>query len=75
MLDDDNFEKSATKIMIGGALVAGTLIFAVGYDTGYQSGAKRVPEPTIIHGNVTINNSINLNSNDAGSVTKQEEKR
>ena len=72
MLDDDdkNFDKNLTKIMVGGALVAGSLVFAVGYDTGYQSGAKRVPEPTIIHGNVTINNSINLNSDDAGSVTK-----
>ncbi|MEG4087539.1 hypothetical protein [Microcoleus sp. POL10_C6] len=70
MLDDDNFDKNLTKIMVGSALVAGTLVFAVGYDTGYQSGAKRVPEPTIIHGNVTINNSINLNSDDAGSVTK-----
>jgi hypothetical protein len=64
MLDNDNFEKNATKIMIGGALVAGTLIFAVGYDTGYQSGAKRVPEPTVIHGNLTI---INNNSNNQGS--------
>ena len=68
--DDKDFDKNVTKIMVGGALVAGTLIFAVGYDTGYQSGAKRVPEPTIIHGNVTINNSINLNSDDAGSVTE-----
>jgi hypothetical protein len=70
MLDDDNFDKNLTKIMVGGALVAGTLIFAVGYDTGYQSGAKRVPEPTIIHGNVTIDNSINLNSDGAGSLAK-----
>ena len=72
MLDDDdkNFDKNLTKIMVGGAIVTGTLIFAVGYDTGYQSGAKRVPEPTIVHGNLTINNSINLNSEDAGSVSK-----
>lgn len=70
MLDDDQIDKNLTKIMVGGALVAGTLIFAVGYDTGYQSGAKRIPEPTIVHGNVTINNSINLNSDDAGSVAK-----
>jgi hypothetical protein len=60
--DDRNFDKNVTKIMVGGALVAGTLIFAVGYDTGYQSGAKRVPEPTIIHGNVTINNNSNNSS-------------
>ncbi|MEG4582973.1 hypothetical protein QUA71_25655 [Microcoleus sp. MON1_C5] len=72
MLDDDdkNFDKNLTKIMVGGVLIGGALVFAVGYDTGYQSGAKRVPEPTIIHGNVTINNSINLNSDDAGSVSK-----
>jgi hypothetical protein len=56
--------------MVGGAIVTGTLILAVGYDTGYQSGAKRVPEPTIVHGNLTINNSINLNSDGAGSVSK-----
>lgn len=71
MLDDDkNFDKNLTKIMVGGALLTNALVFAVGFDTGYQSGAKRVPEPTIIHGNVTINNSINLNSDDAGSVSK-----
>ena len=68
--DDKDFDKNLTKIMVGGAPVAGTLVFAIGYDTGYQSGAKRVSEPTIIHGNVTINNSINLNSDDAGSVSK-----
>ncbi|MEG4025509.1 hypothetical protein [Microcoleus sp. S13C4] len=68
--DDDNFDKNLTKIMVGGVLIGGALVFAVGFDTGYQSGAKRVPEPTIIHGNVTINNSINLNSDDAGSVSK-----
>ena len=56
--------------MVGSALLTNALVFAVGFDTGYQSGAKRVPEPTIIHGNVTINNSINLNSDDAGSVSK-----
>lgn len=71
MLDDDkDFDKNLTKIMVGGALLTNALVFAVGFDTGYQSGAKRVPKPTIIHGNVTINNSINLNSDDAGSVSK-----
>jgi hypothetical protein len=71
MLDDDkDFDKNLTKIMVGGALLTNALVFAVGFDTGYQSGAKRVSEPTIIHGNVTINNSINLNSDDAGSVSK-----
>jgi hypothetical protein len=42
MLDDDdkNFDKNLTKIMVGSAIVTGTLIFAVGYDIGYQSGAK-----------------------------------
>jgi hypothetical protein len=71
MLDDDQIDKNLTKIMVGGALVAGTLIFAVGYDTGYQSGAKRVPEPTIIHGNVTINNnSNNFNSSQPTHLDK-----
>ena len=60
MLDDDkDFDKNLTKIMVGGALLTNALVFAVGFDTGYQSGAKRVPEPTIIHGNVTINNNSN----------------
>ena len=71
MLDDDkDFDKSATKIMIGGALVAGTLIFAVGYDTGYQSGAKRVPEPMVIHGNVTIINNNSNNSSQPDALQK-----
>jgi hypothetical protein len=69
--DDKDFDKNVTKIMVGGALVAGTLIFAVGYDTDYQSGAKRVPEPTIIHGNVTINNnSNNFNSSQPTHLDK-----
>ena len=70
MLDDENFDKNLTKIMVGGVLVGGALVFAVGFDVGYQTGAKRVPEPTIIHGNVTINNSINLDSDGAGSVSE-----
>ncbi|MEG4407984.1 hypothetical protein [Microcoleus sp. MON2_D5] len=69
--DDKDFDKNVTKIMVGGALVAGTLIFAVGYDTGYQSGAKRVPEPTIIHGNLTIiNNSNNHSSSQPTALDK-----
>jgi hypothetical protein len=67
MLDDD---KNLTKIMVGGALLTHALVFAVGFDVGYQSEAKRSKEPTIVHGNLTINNSINLNSDDAGSVSK-----
>jgi hypothetical protein len=71
MLDDDkNFDKNLTKIMVGGALLTNAFVFAVGFDVGYQSGAKRGKEPTIVHGNLTINNSINLNSDDAGSVSK-----
>jgi len=61
MLDDKNL----AKILIGGALLTNTLVFAVGYDTGYQSGAKRIPAPIVVHGDLTINNSINLNSDDA----------
>jgi hypothetical protein len=56
--DDKDFDKTVTRLMIGGALLTNA-VFAVGYDPGYQSGAKRVPEPTIIHGNVTINNNSN----------------
>jgi len=68
--DDRDLDKNVTKIMVGGALVAGALIFAVGYDTGYQSGAKRVPEPTIIHGSVTINNNNSNNSSQPLPVAK-----
>ena len=57
MLDDKNL----TKILIGGALLTNALCFAVGYDTGYQSGAKRIPEPIVVHGDLIINNSVNLN--------------
>jgi len=58
MLDDENFDKNLAKILIGGALLTNALCFAVGYDTGYQAGAKRVPAPTVVHGNLTINNSV-----------------
>jgi hypothetical protein len=68
--DDKDFDKSATKIMIGGALVAGTLIFAVGYDSGYQSGAKRVPEPIVIHGNLTNNHTNSNNSSQSVPLVK-----
>jgi hypothetical protein len=57
--DDKDFDKNLTKIMVGGAIVSGALVFAVGFDVGYQSGAKRVPGQTIIHGNLTINNNSN----------------
>ncbi len=72
MLDDNDkdFDKNVTRLMVGGALVAGTLIFAVAYDTGYQSGAKRVPEPTIIHGNVTINNNSNNSTSQPTPLAK-----
>jgi hypothetical protein len=70
MKDDDKvFEKTMNLIMIGGGILASTLIIASAYDAGYQS-AKNQAQPTIIHGNYTVNNSINLNSSDAGSVSK-----
>ncbi len=62
MIDDDkNFDKFLDKVVIGAAIIGSTLIFAVGYDAGHQS-AKKETQPTIIHGNVTINNHSN-NSN------------
>lgn len=71
MNDDDKvFEKTMNRIMIGGGILASSLIIAGAYDAGYQSGAKENKAPTVVHGNYTVNNSINLNSSDAGSVTK-----
>lgn len=70
MLDNDKtLDKTLNRLMIGGAALTSALIVAGAYDAGYQSGAKQV-KPTIVHGNYTVNNSINLNSSDAGSVTK-----
>jgi hypothetical protein len=57
--DDKDFDKNLTKIIVGGAVMSGALVFAVGFDIGYQTGAKRTPEPTIIHGDVIINNHSN----------------
>jgi len=34
------------------------LVFAVGYDAGHQSAKKQI-QPTIIHGNLTINHNSN----------------
>lgn len=68
--DDKNLDKNLTRIMIVGAMLTSALIIAGAYDVGYQAGVKRVPQPTIVHGDMTINNSFNLNSDDAGSVTK-----
>lgn len=71
MLDDDkNLDKNLTRIMIGGAVLGSALIIAGAYDVGYQAGVRQVKAPTTIHGNVTINNSINLDSDGAGSVSK-----
>jgi len=70
MNDDKDFDKSLNRLMIGGAALVGLTILAGTYDAGYQSGAKENKAPTVVHGNYTVNNSINLNSSDAGSVTK-----
>lgn len=71
MLDDDkNFDKNLTRIMIGGAVLSSALIIAGAYDVGYQAGVRQTKTPTIIHGNVNINNSINLDSDGAGSVSE-----
>ena len=61
--DDKDFDKFLDKVVIGTAIIGSTLIFAIGYDLGHQSAKKEI-QPTIIHGNVTINNhSNNSNSN------------
>jgi len=57
MLIDDN-DKNLTRVMIGGAVLVNILVFAVGYDAGHQSAKKQI-QPTIIHGNLTINNNSN----------------
>jgi hypothetical protein len=56
LIDDD--DKNLTRVMIGGAILVNILVFAVGYDAGHQSAKKQI-QPTIIHGNLTINNNSN----------------
>jgi hypothetical protein len=56
LIDDD--DKNLTRVMIGGAVLVNILVFAVGYDAGHQSTKKQI-QPTIIHGNLTINNNSN----------------
>jgi hypothetical protein len=56
LIDDDG--KNLTRVMIGGAVLVNILVFAVGYDAGHQSAKKQI-QPTIIHGNLTINNNSN----------------
>ena len=56
LIDDD--DKNLTLVMIGGAVLVNILVFAVGYDAGHQSAKKQI-QPTIIHGNLTINNNSN----------------
>lgn len=68
--DDKNLDKNLTRIMIGGAILANTLIIAGAYDAGYQSGVRQNKAPITVHGDYTVNNSINLGSDDAGSIAK-----
>lgn len=56
LIDDD--DENLTRVMIGGAVLVNILVFAVGYDAGHQSAKKQI-QPTIIHGNLTINNNSN----------------
>lgn len=56
LIDDD--DKNLTRVMIGGAVLVNILVFAVGYEAGHQSAKKQI-QPTIIHGNLTINNNSN----------------
>ena len=56
LIDDD--DKNLTRVMIGGAVLVNILVFAVGYDAGHQSAKKQI-QPTIVHGNLTINNNSN----------------
>jgi fructosamine-3-kinase len=56
LIDDD--DKNLTRVMIRGAVLVNILVSAVGYDAGHQSAKKQI-QPTIIHGNLTINNNSN----------------
>jgi hypothetical protein len=55
---------------VGGSLVGVALLAgAAGYDLGYRAKEKETaPAVTHIHGNQIINNSININSSDAGDT-------
>jgi hypothetical protein len=67
MNDDD---KNLTRAIIGGAVLVNILVFAVGYDAGHEAASKQT-QPTIIHGNLTINNnSNNFNSNQPTPLAK-----
>jgi hypothetical protein len=67
MNDDD---KNFTRAMIGGAVLVNILVFAVGYDAGHEAASKQT-QPTIIHGNLTINNnSNNFNSSQPTPLAK-----
>lgn len=59
--DDKDLDKTLNRLIIGGAALVGLSILAGTYDAGYQAGAKET-KPTIIHGNVTINNHSNNSS-------------
>jgi hypothetical protein len=67
MNDDDN---NLTRAIIGGAVLVNILVFAVGYDAGHEAASKET-QPTIIHGNLTINNnSNNFNSSQPTPLAK-----
>jgi hypothetical protein len=66
--DDKNLDKTLNRLIMGGAALVGLCVLAGTYDAGFQAGKDS--KPTIVHGDYTINNSINLNSDDAGSLTK-----
>jgi len=67
MNDDD---KNLTRAIIGGGVLVNILVFAVGYDAGHEAASKQT-QPTIIHGNLTINNnSNNFNSSQPTPLAK-----
>lgn len=69
--DDKNLDKNLKKIMIGGAIIANTLIIVGAYDAGYQSASRQAKSTITVHGNLTINNnSNNQNSSQPTSLAK-----
>jgi hypothetical protein len=68
-----SMEKAA--VAVGVALAGGSLIWVCGYDAGFRQGIK-TSKPSVVLGDQVINNSININSGEAGAlVNKQSPKR
>jgi hypothetical protein len=61
--DDKEIGCLVRTAAIGVSVLGGCTIWAVGYDAGFQRGLKQ--QPSVVHGNQTINNTTNFFSRDA----------